>query len=216
MRTLDPQSLPQHVDRLFRAAWALCGSREDAEDLVQETFARVLSRPRVLHGDDDLYYLMRVLRNTFLTTRRTAGRRPVTVATLEEVAAADPKPMGQPERALEVREVYATIAELPEDFRLALVAVDVLGLSYREAARALRVREATITTRLFRARKQLAERLAPEPAGAKTTAHGSRPGSSARTAAGRAQPPGARPERAASVGREGSDLGGVFTSGIDP
>jgi RNA polymerase sigma-70 factor, ECF subfamily len=163
MRTLDPKSLSQHIDRLYRAAWALCGSREDAEDLVQETFARVLSRPRVLHGDDELYYLMRVLRNTFLTSRRTASRRPVTVATLEDVVAADPQPMGQPERALEMQEVYATIADLPEDFRLTLVAVDVLGLSYREAARALRVREATITTRLFRARKQVASRLAPEP-----------------------------------------------------
>jgi RNA polymerase sigma-70 factor (ECF subfamily) len=159
MRTLDPESLPQHVDRLYRAAWALCGSREDAEDLVQETFTRVLSRPRVLRGDDELYYLMRVLRNTFLTSRRTAGRRPVTVATLDDVVAADPRPMGRPERALEVREVYATIASLPQDFRLALVAVDVLGLSYREAARALGVREATITTRLFRARKQVASRL---------------------------------------------------------
>jgi RNA polymerase sigma-70 factor (ECF subfamily) len=167
MRTLDPQSLSQHVDRLYRAAWGLCGSREDAEDLVQETFARVLSRPRVLHGDD-LYYLMRVLRNTFLTSRRTAGRRPVTVATLEDVVSADTKPMGRPEQALEIKEVYETIAELPEDFRLALVAVDVLGLSYREAARALRVREATITTRLFRARKQVAARLAPEPAAEET------------------------------------------------
>ena len=163
MRTLDPKSLSQHIDRLYRAAWALCGSREDAEDLVQETFARVLSRPRVLHGDDELYYLMRVLRNTFLTSRRTASRRPVTVATLEDVVAADPQPMGQPERALEMQEVYATIADLPDDFRLTLVAVDVLGLSYREAARALRVREATITTRLFRARKQVAQRLTPEP-----------------------------------------------------
>ena len=164
MRILDPQSLGEHVDRLYRAAWGLCGSREDAEDLVQETFARVLSRPRVLHGDEDLYYLMRVLRNTFLTSRRTAGRRPVTVATLEDVAAADPKPMGQPEQALEMQEIYATIAGLPEDFRLALVAVDVLGLSYREAARALRVREATITTRLFRARKHVAQRLVdPSP-----------------------------------------------------
>jgi RNA polymerase sigma-70 factor (ECF subfamily) len=163
MRTLDPQSLTQHVDRLYRAAWALCGSREDAEDLVQETFARVLSRPRVLSGDDELYYLMRVLRNTFFTSRRTAGRRPVTVATLEDVVAADPREMGQPERALEMQEVYATIAALPEDRRLALVAVDVLGLSYREAARALRVREATITTRLFRARKQVAKQLAPAP-----------------------------------------------------
>jgi RNA polymerase sigma-70 factor, ECF subfamily len=163
MRTLDPDSLAQHVDRLYRAAWALCGSREDAEDLVQETFTRVLARPRVLRGDDELYYLMRVLRNTFFTSRRTAGRRPVTVATLEDVVVADPGPMGRPERALEMAEVYARIAALPEDRRLALVAVDVLGLSYREAARALRVREATITTRLFRARKQVAREPAPAP-----------------------------------------------------
>jgi RNA polymerase sigma-70 factor, ECF subfamily len=162
MRNLDPQSLTRHVDRLYRAAWALCGSREDAEDLVQETFARVLARPRVLRGEDELYYLMRVLRNTFLTGRRTASRRPVTVATLEDVAAADPRPMGRPEEALEVQELYATIAALPHDFRLALVAVDVLGLSYREAARALRVREATLTTRLFRARKQVVKRLTPD------------------------------------------------------
>jgi RNA polymerase sigma-70 factor (ECF subfamily) len=163
MRILDPQSLNQHVDRLYRAAWGLCGSREDAEDLVQETFAKVLTRPRVIHGDDDLFYLMRVLRNTFLTNRRTASRRPQTVATLEDVVTADPKPIGRPEQALEIQEVYSTIAELPEDFRMALVAIDVLGLSYREAARALNVREATITTRLFRARKQVAALLADEP-----------------------------------------------------
>jgi RNA polymerase sigma-70 factor (ECF subfamily) len=182
MRTLDPQSLTKHVDRLYRAAWALCGSREDAEDLVQETFARVLSRPRVLHGDDDLYYLMRVLRNTFLTSRRTAGRRPVTVATLEDVAAADPSPTGRPEQALEMKEVYATIAALPEDFRLALVAVDVLGLSYREAARALRVREATITTRLFRARRQVTAQLVPPegPVNSPSAAPAGQPGASAR------------------------------------
>jgi RNA polymerase sigma-70 factor, ECF subfamily len=163
MRVLDPQSLSKHIDRLYRAAWGLCGSREDAEDLVQETFARVLSRPRVLHGDDELYYLMRVLRNTFLTSRRTASRRPQTVATLEDVVTADSKPMGRPDQALEVHEVYETIAQLPQDFREALVAVDVLGLSYREAARALGVREATITTRLFRARKQVVACVAFEP-----------------------------------------------------
>src|ERR1700758_4718153 len=159
MRTLDPQSLPQHVDRLYRAAWALCGSREDAEDLVQETFARVLSRPRVIKGDDELYYLLRVLRNTFLTSRRTASRRPQTVATLEDVVTADSKPIARPDEAIEIQEGYGAIAQLPDDFRDALVAVDVVGLSYREAARALGVREATITTRLFRARKQVAERI---------------------------------------------------------
>jgi RNA polymerase sigma-70 factor (ECF subfamily) len=207
MRLLDPQSLAKHVDRLYRAAWGLCGSREDAEDLVQETFARVLSRPRMLQGDDELYYLMRVLRNTFLTSRRTASRRPVTVATLDDVVAADPKPLGRPEQALEIQELYATIAELPEDFRMALVAIDVLGLSYREAARALRVREATITTRLFRARKQVASKLAEpelEP-GRDDSARGGEP-----NAPGGPQASGSR---LAQRRREEKRAGGVLPSG---
>jgi RNA polymerase sigma-70 factor (ECF subfamily) len=169
MRALDPQSLTQHVDRLYRAAWALCGSREDAEDLVQDTFARVLSKRRLLRGDDDLAYLMRVLRNTFFTSRRTASRRPVTGASIEDVAVADPQPTFQPEQALDVKELYATVAELPEDFRLALVAVDILGLSYREAANALGTREATITTRLFRARRQVVRALSDDPPPRKVT-----------------------------------------------
>jgi RNA polymerase sigma-70 factor, ECF subfamily len=179
MRVLDPNALGQHLDRLYRAAWALCGSREDAEDLVQETCARVLSRPRVLHGENDLYYLLRVLRNTYLSSRRAAGRRPRAVATLEDVSAADPRPMGRPHEALEVREIYETIAELPQDFRDALIAIDVVGLSYREASRALGVREATVTTRLHRARRRVAERLvapsqedAPGVGGAQADASG--------------------------------------------
>jgi RNA polymerase sigma-70 factor (ECF subfamily) len=195
MRTLDPQSLSKHLDRLYRAAWALCGSREDAEDLVQETFSRVLARPRVIHGDDELYYLMRVLRNTFLTGLRTASRRPVTVATLEDVVAADPRPMGRPDQALEIQEIYGAIAQLPEDFRLAIVAVDVLGLSYREASRALRVREATLTTRLFRARRQVVRHVDGEP----------------ETAAGRTR--GASRSEASGGEREGKDAGGVLSGG---
>src|SRR6186713_3009564 len=74
-RTLDPARLGDHLDRLFRAAWALCGSREDAEDLVQETYARVLAKPRLLRNEDDLGYLLRTLRNTFLTQKRNESRR---------------------------------------------------------------------------------------------------------------------------------------------
>src|SRR5262245_40373006 len=201
MHTLDPQSLPRHVDRLYRAAWALCGSREDAEDLVQETFARVLSRPRVVQGNDDVFYLMRVLRNTFLTSRRTASRRPVTVATLEDVLAADTKPTRRPEQALEIQEVYATIATLPEDMRMALVAGDVVGLSYREAARARRVSAATITTRVIRARKHIAGRLvADEPAPAEPRS-AEQPGapSPQRAASG----PGQAPAASGGTGGEG-------------
>src|SRR5271154_715080 len=91
MRRLDPQSLGEHLDRLYRAAWALSGSREDAEDLVQDTFARVLARPRHIRGESDLAYLMQVLRNTFLTSRRTAGRRPRVAATLDDFEFADPR-----------------------------------------------------------------------------------------------------------------------------
>src|SRR4051812_28584529 len=81
---LDPHGLGDHLDRLYRAAWALCGSREDAEDLVQDTFARILARPRIVRGDDDLGYLLRVLRNTFISKVRTASRRPVAAGVAPE------------------------------------------------------------------------------------------------------------------------------------
>jgi RNA polymerase sigma-70 factor (ECF subfamily) len=160
---LKPESLGDHVDRLYRAAWGLCGRREDAEDLVQETFARVLRKPRLLRGEDDLGYLLRVLRNTFLTQVRTAGRRPQTTPMPEDLDIMEDKGAVQPEAALEAAEVYAVIAALPDDFRDVLVAVDVVGLSYREAGKALKVREATVTTRLHRARQRVARELRTEP-----------------------------------------------------
>jgi RNA polymerase sigma-70 factor (ECF subfamily) len=158
-RQLDPATLGDHIDRLYRAAWGLCGSREQAEDLVQETFAHVLRKPRFLRSDDDLGYLLRVLRNTFLSERRAAARRPQAVELADDVELPDERGAGRPEAGLERRELYAAIALLPEHFRDALVAVDLVGLSYREAAQALRVREATLTTRLHRARQALARAL---------------------------------------------------------
>jgi RNA polymerase sigma-70 factor, ECF subfamily len=159
MARLDPQALVEHLDRLYRAAWALCGSREEAQDLVQETAARVLAKPRQLHGQDELAYLMRALRNTFLLSRRTASRRPRETATLDDVEPVERRSDSRPELAVEAHELFATIAELPEDFRLALVAVDVIGLSYREAADLLETQEATIATRLYRARERVARAL---------------------------------------------------------
>lgn len=158
-RQLDPSSLGDHIDRLYRAAWSMCGSREEAEDLVQETFAQVLRKPRMLRSDDDLGYLLRVLRNTFFSQRRTAARRPQTTPLPEELDLLEDPASARPEAGIESRELYAAIASLPDDFRDALVAVDLVGLSYREAARALRVREATVATRLHRARQRVAREL---------------------------------------------------------
>jgi RNA polymerase sigma-70 factor, ECF subfamily len=164
-RTLDPARLGDHVDRLYRAAWALCGSREDAEDLVQETYARVLAKPRLLRNDDDLGYLLRVLRNTFASQLRTASRRPRTAPLPEDVDPVDPSGATRPAEALEAAEVFALIHALPPDFRDALVAVDVAGLSYREASKLLGAKEATITSRLHRARRQVAAGMESAPTG---------------------------------------------------
>ncbi len=162
MKRLDPEVLGEHLDHLLRAAWALCGSRESAEDLVQETVARVLSRPRLLRGQDELPYLMQAVRNTFLSSRRTAARRPRVVTTLEELDIADRRTAASAEEAVIAAQVLPAIARLPESFRLALVAIDVAGLSYREAAGVLGAPEATVTTRLYRARHRVARELDPE------------------------------------------------------
>jgi RNA polymerase sigma-70 factor (ECF subfamily) len=158
-RELDPARLGDHVDRLYRAAWALTGSREDAEDLVQDTYVRVLSRPRFLRREDDLGYLLRVLRNTFLNEQRTRSRRPRTSPLPEGAEFVEQRGVTQPERALEAREIYEAIAALPDEFRDVLVAVDVAGLSYREAADALGTREGTVMSRLYRARQQIVRRV---------------------------------------------------------
>ena len=163
MRRLDPDRAVEHLPRLYRAARAWTRSREEAEDLVQETYTRVLSKPRLLRGEDEVGYLLRALRNTLISQRRTEQRRPVTTELFEEtelgVRASD-----DPAHASETRQVFAAIAELPEEFRDALVAVDIAGLSYPEAARALGVPEGTVTSRLFRARDRVARRLSGEEA----------------------------------------------------
>ena len=84
-RQLDPTELGDYIDRLYRAAWGLCGSREDAEDLVQDTFANVLRKPRFVRSADDLGYLLRVLQNTFVSQRRAAARRPQTAPLADEL-----------------------------------------------------------------------------------------------------------------------------------
>ena len=159
LHRLEPDSVGDHMDRLYRAAWALCGRHEDAEDLVQETYALVLAKPRWLRRDDDLGYLLRVLRNTHVSGLRASGRRPAEVPLDDHAEPVDHRVEWDPEAAIEAGALFAVIAQLPAPFRETLVAVDIVGLSYREAGAALGVRESTITTRLHRARARVASEL---------------------------------------------------------
>ena len=156
-RQLDPESLGAHIARLYRAAYGLCGSRQDAEDLVQDTFERVLRRPRFLRRDEDVVYLLRVLRNTWISSGR--AKRDVVVTPggdeIEEIEA----PIDPISQSIESAAVYEALQELTQPLRQAVVAVDVLGLSYREAARALDTKEGTIMSRLSRGRGQIAARF---------------------------------------------------------
>jgi RNA polymerase sigma-70 factor, ECF subfamily len=160
-RRLPPAHAARHVDRLFRAAYALTGSRHDAEDLVQETFARVLARPRLVRRQDDPRYLMRALRNTWIDLERARRARPATSgdAALEWIVDrhGDPSTL-----ALDTRLAYDAMRELSPKLREAIAAVDVVGLSYNEAAAALRIRVGTLQSRLARARERVATALIAE------------------------------------------------------
>ena len=125
------------VDRLHAAALALCGNRADAEDLVQETYLTLLRRPRRLTGGSELAYLMTMLRNRYIDDRRSAARRQASPGLYEADDTPDPRAGMRPDRVAEDREVIGFVHALESPFREVVVAVDVLGLSYKEAATAL-------------------------------------------------------------------------------
>jgi RNA polymerase sigma-70 factor, ECF subfamily len=126
---------------------------------VQETYLHVLRKPRFLRSDDDLGYLMRVLRNTFYSRHRAEGRRPRTSELPDDLGPAEGRGGAALEDVVASREVIAAVAALPEPFRETVAAVDLAGLSYKEAAGALGTNQGTIMSRLYRGREQVADAL---------------------------------------------------------
>jgi RNA polymerase sigma-70 factor, ECF subfamily len=163
---LDVDSALCHLDRLVAAARALCGNPVDADDLVQEVYLSLLQRPRRLKRGSELAYLMTMLRNAQVDRYRTAARR--RASSLHEAdEPEDPRAGLRPESAAEQREVLDAVHALESPFREAVVAVDVLGLSYKEAAQALGVPVGTVMSRLARGRARVIAAFERLPEGAR-------------------------------------------------
>jgi RNA polymerase sigma-70 factor (ECF subfamily) len=159
---LDADSALCHLDRLAAAARALCGNHADADDLVQEVYLSLLRRPRRLTRGSPLAYLLTMLRNAHVDRHRAAARRQAS-ALDEAEEPADPRSGLRPDRALEQREVLEAVHALAPPFRETVVAVDVLGLSYKEAGRVLGVPLGTVMSRLARGRERVIAKFDPMP-----------------------------------------------------
>ena len=120
---------------------------------VRHPFRDAGDRSVRLRDDNEIGYLLRALRNTYSSRYRSDAQRRHERALTEDDA---PPPSGDGPRA---REIMEAIASAPEPYRDAVIAVDLIGLTYREAAESLRTREATITTRVHRGRQHIARVL---------------------------------------------------------
>lgn len=159
-----------YADALFGTALRLTRNRQDAEDLLQETYLRAYSHyDGFQEGTNLKAWLFRILKNGFINgyRQRKAGPREVDLergdvsfeAALEEVT----PPAATPEEELVERtldgDVARALAALPEDFRLVVELVDLQDFSYREVADILEIPLGTVMSRLYRGRRLLEEAL---------------------------------------------------------
>jgi RNA polymerase sigma-70 factor, ECF subfamily len=153
-RPLDPERLAFHMERLTRVARHLCGRHGEPEDLVQDTFERVLRKPRTVTGSEAAY-LVQAVRNTHLSRLRSAASRVRTTALPEDFEPVDVAAEERPISARRAHEVLDAVAALPKAFREAVVLVDVHGYRSGDAARRLGLAEGTLHSRLSRGREEV-------------------------------------------------------------
>jgi RNA polymerase sigma-70 factor, ECF subfamily len=152
----------EHGRFLYSVAYRLSGNHDDAQDLVQEVMVRVQRGLATYEPGNLEGWLARITTNTFLDDRRRRARRPETVLGDEPDRIVPPAPSAD-EALAAIRlpdHVQAAISSLPDEFRVALVLCDVVGLPYAEIAEHLGVPVGTVRSRIHRARLQLRERLA--------------------------------------------------------
>ncbi len=161
------------ADQVYRVARRLVGSREEAEDLVQETYARAFRSWRSYTPGTNLRaWLLRILTNLNIDRGRRVQRTP-DLQPLEEgdyylankVAAAEGEQALDQERVVERLSqdgIVHALADVPHDFRDVVVLVDIGEFSYAEAAQILDIPMGTVMSRLHRGRRILKQNLAEE------------------------------------------------------
>ncbi len=161
------------ADQVYRVARRMVGSREEAEDLVQETYARAFRSWRSFTPGTNLRaWLLRILTNLNVDRGRKIQRTPQ-IQTLEETDyyLANKVASAAGEEALEADEVVErlsqdsivkALADIPHQYRDAVVLVDIGDFTYADAAEILDVPIGTVMSRLHRGRRALKKRLAEE------------------------------------------------------
>ena len=160
------------ADQVYQVARRLVGSRDEAEDLMQETYARAFRSWRSYTPGTNLRaWLLRILTNLNIDRARTRQRRPQTEP-LEEgdyflynrlaEATGDSADEERVLSRLSQNHVVSVLSELPHDFRDVVVLVDIGGFAYAEAAQILDVPVGTVMSRLHRGRRILKRQLAEE------------------------------------------------------
>lgn len=164
--------------RLFRAAWSVLRSHTDAEEAVQEAYLKAFTNLSGYSGKSSLStWLTRIVVNTALDHKRASDRRRTAlqsqdVAMIEDqraIHAANASTSQPPETQL-VRSELAdaiknAVSRLPDQYRSVFVLRDIEGMSVRETAQVASLKEATVKSRLHRARHILRDDLAVEIGG---------------------------------------------------
>ena len=149
-------------ERVFRLALYKLGSRTEAEDVVQETYMRAWKQlPRLRDPDASLGWLFQITRNTAADHLRK--RNQSNLETVEDLRLELIDRTATPEQAMIDRQgieyLLSLVAELKDEYRIVLLMRDVDGLSYREIATQLGIPKGTVESRLYRARRFVAEGL---------------------------------------------------------
>ena len=141
------------IPALRRYAYALLRDHDAADDLVQDTLERALSRWSLRRRDGDLRaWLFTIQRNLHVSAMRQGKRRGAHV-NLDE--ATTPSSAAQQESGIEVQDILAALDQLPEEQKSLLLLVGVEDLSYEDAAKVIGVPAGTVMSRLSRGRQRL-------------------------------------------------------------